>query len=334
MQAVLEYTEQALQAETHIGPYRLINYLKQGGMSTVYLGYHTRTRTYVAIKVVDSSCVDLKMMYREREIMQALQHEHIVPCLDAGEYGRYHYLVMPYLQGGTLEDMLNERLLTLDEVYIILEQLASALTYIHALGVLHRDIKPTNILFDQDYHLYLTDFGIASWLGETPVHNGHVMGTAQYIAPELFDGYVDERSDVYSVGILLYQLLTGSLPFDGPSDWKICLHHRETQPLAPSFLHPSIPRSVEHVILGALKKDPRRRYQTVEDLLRAFQKALDAPVFFEQLSSRWQATCQKLRNRLSPETPDWQPVDALATPTCMMGPPLGSTSFYLGHTCD
>ena len=126
MQAVLEYTEQALQAETHIGPYRLINYLKQGGMSTVYLGYHTRTRTYVAIKVVDSSYVDLKMMYREREIMQALQHEHIVPCLDAGHDGRYYYLVMPYVQGGTLKDMLNESLLTLDEVCIILEQLASA----------------------------------------------------------------------------------------------------------------------------------------------------------------------------------------------------------------
>ena len=148
-----------------------------------------------------------------------------------------------------------------------------------------------------------------------------MMGTPHYIAPEILEGNVDERSEVYSVGILLYEMLTGSVPFDGPSDWKICLDHRETQPLAPSFLHPSIPRSVERVILGALKKDPRRRYQTVEDLLRAFQKALDAPVFFEQLSSRWQATCQKLCDCLSPETPDWQPVDALVAPTRMMGPP-------------
>jgi len=166
--------------------------------------------------------------------------------------------------------------------------------------------------------LCITDFGIASWLGEKPVHHGHVMGTPPYMAPELFDGYVDERSEVYSVGILLYQLLTGCLPFDGPGDWKICLQHQETQPLAPSFLNPSLPRSVERVILGALEKDPRRRYQTVEDLLYAFQKALDAPTFFEHIS--WQATCQKLRDRLSPETPDWQPVDALATPTRMRGP--------------
>ena len=102
MQAVLEDTEQANQRETRIGPYRLIKQLQQGGMSTVYLGYHLVTKADVAIKVVDSTCVDLNMLNREREIMQALQHEHLVPCLDAGEYGRYHYLVMPYVRGGTL----------------------------------------------------------------------------------------------------------------------------------------------------------------------------------------------------------------------------------------
>jgi serine/threonine protein kinase len=318
MQAVLKYTESALQRGTPLGPYRLINYVKQGGMSTVYLGYHTRTRTHVALKVVDSSCVDLKMIYREREIMQALQHEHIVPCLDAGACGRYHYLVMPYLQGGTLEDMLNGSLLTLDEVCSILEQLAGALTYIHALGLLHRDSKPANILFDQDKNLYLSDFGIVTWLGEKSEYDGRMMGTPHYIAPEILEGNVDERSEVYSVGILLYEMLTGSVPFDGPSD-KICLDHWKTQPLAPSLLNPSIPRSVERVILRALEKDPRRRYQTVKDLLCAFQKALDAPPYFEHISSRWQATCQKLHDCLSPETPDWQLVDALATPTRIRG---------------
>ena len=151
MHAVLEYTEQANQLETRIGPYRLIKQLQQGGMSTVYLGYHLVTKAFVAIKIVDSTCVDLKMLNREREIMQALQHEHIVPCLDAGESGRYHYLVMPYLRGGTLEDMLDGSLLTLEEVCILLEQLTSALAYMHSLGLLHRDIKPANILFDQDH---------------------------------------------------------------------------------------------------------------------------------------------------------------------------------------
>src|SRR6266550_2329596 len=153
MSAVLDYTDvdainHVPTAGTRIGPYRLINQLQQGGMSTVYLGYHIYTRAYFAIKVVDS---------------------------------------------------------------------------------------------------YIADLGIVAWLGEKPAHQGRVMGTPQYMAPELFQGRVDQRSDVYSVGILLYQILAGRLPFDGPSDWKICLHHLETKPLAPSFYNPSLPRSVERV---------------------------------------------------------------------------------------
>jgi len=311
MQAVLEHTERTRQAETYIGPYRLVEHIKQGGMASVYLGYQIYTKTYVAIKVFDSYATDLAMMYRERDIMQALQHKHIVPCLDAGQYGRYHYMVMPYLGGGTLEDMLNESALTLEEAHIVLEQLTSALAYIHKLGILHSDIKPGNILFDQYGNLYLSDFGIAAWLGEKPLHNGHVMGTAHYIAPELFDGFADERSEVYSVGILLYELLTGSLPFDGPSNWKICLQHREARPLAPTFLNPSIPCPIERVILRALEKHPCHRYQTVEDLLLAFQTALEAPSFLGHLSTQWQSTCKKLRNRLSPETSSWLPTGEL-----------------------
>ncbi|HEY6540376.1 MAG TPA: hypothetical protein VIZ18_05540, partial [Ktedonobacteraceae bacterium] len=155
-------------------------------------------------------------------------------------------------------------------------------------------------------------FGIASWLGEKPLHNGRVMGTPHYTAPELFDGYVDERSEVYAVGILLYQALTGTLPFDDPSDLKICIHHRETRPLAPSFINPTISRAVERVILCALEKDPRHRYQSVEALLRAFQNALEAPNFFGYLSTQWQTTRQKLRSRLSPETPPCEPAGELA----------------------
>lgn len=128
------------------------------------------------------------MVNREIEIMQALEHEHIVPCFDAGEYGRYLYLVMPYFQGGTLGDKLNGSLLTLEEVSVILEQLTSALAYIHAFGLLHRDIKPTNILFDRDNNLYLTDFGTVSWLGEKPGYDGHMMGTPHFMAPEILVG--------------------------------------------------------------------------------------------------------------------------------------------------
>jgi serine/threonine protein kinase len=293
MQAILEYTERVPQPATCLGAYRLIKRVKQGGMSTVYRGYYLPTRETVAIKVVDGSTVDLKMVYREIEIMQALEHEHIVPCLDAGEYGRCHYLVMPYFQGGTLGDKLHGSLLTLEEVGVILEQLTSALAYIHAFGLLHRDIKPSNILFDRDNNLYLTDFGTVSWLGEKPGYDGHMMGTPHFMAPEILEGYVDERSDIYAVGILLYEMLTGYVPFDGPSD-QIYLHHLKTPPMAPSLLNPSLPPSVERVILRALEKDPGHRYQTIEDLLHAYQKAIETPAVLKHLSSHWSETRQKL----------------------------------------
>src|SRR6266550_4348078 len=250
-------------------------------MSTVYLAYNVLTRAFVAIKVVDRYSIDLNMFYREMEITKALEHEHIIPCLDAGQYGRYFYLVMPYLRGGTLED-----------TCIVLEQLTSALAYIHSLGILHRDIKPANILFDQDNNLFLTDFGIVSWLGEKPGYDGHMLGTPHFVAPEIFEGNVDVRSEVYSVGILLYQMLTGYLPFDGASDQMICQHQRKTKPLAPSFFNPSLPSPVERVILRSLEKDPRRRFQTVEDLLHAFQMALEVPASFARFSTQRQDTYQ------------------------------------------
>ncbi len=292
MQAIREYTEIKLPSGTQIGPYRLIKHLKQGGMSTVYLAYHVLIRAFVAIKVVDRYSIDLNMFCREMEITKALEHEHIIPCLDAGQYGRYFYLAMPYLRGGSLEDKLNEGLPTLKEARIVLEQLTSALAYIHSLGILHRDIKPANILFDQDNNLFLTDFGIVSWLGEKPGYDGHMLGTPHFVAPEIFEGQVDVRSEVYSVGILLYQMLTGYLPFDGASDQKICQHQRETKPLAPSFFNPSLPRSVERVILRSLEKDPRCRFQTVEDLLHAFQMALEVPTSFAHFSTQRQETYQ------------------------------------------
>lgn len=291
MQAVLENTYAALQPGTCIGPYRLIKQLEQGGMSTVYLGYQIYARAFVAIKVIDSYSANIKMFTREIEIMQALEHENIVQCLDSGRDGRYHYLCMPYLRGGTLEDRLIEGLPTLEEACIVLEQLTSALAYIHSLGILHRDIKPANILFDQDNNLYLTDFGIVSWLGEKPGYDGHMMGTPHYVAPEIFEGYMDVRSEVYSVGILLYQMLTGYVPFDGTS-YRIREHHWRSQPMAPSLLNPSLPHRVERVILRALEKNPYDRFQTVEDLLCAFQKALDAPTFLEHLSFQRLETCQ------------------------------------------
>lgn len=307
MYGVLETSQMQLREGMRIGRYRLLSLLKKGGMSSVYLGYHLTTGRRVAIKIVDSYSPHLEYFYREMQIMKALQHDNILPCLGAGRFGMYHYMVMPYLGGGTLEDLIEDQLLTVEEAGIVLEQLCSALAYIHARGIFHRDIKPANILFDEAGNSYLADFGIASTLGEKALHNGHVMGTAQYIAPELFDGQVDERSEVYAVGILLYQMLTGCPPFDGESKWKICLQHKEEKPLSPSFYNPAIPHGIEQVILRALEKDPRQRYQTVDDLYAAYQKAI-TPSFREQLSATLRKAGQQLRSRLASETTPWEPV--------------------------
>ncbi|HZS76789.1 MAG TPA: serine/threonine-protein kinase [Ktedonobacteraceae bacterium] len=309
MYSVLEAKETQLYKGTRISDYRLHSVLKKGGMSTVYLGYNVYTQERVAIKMVASDSPHLEFFTREVYFMQAMNHDCILPCLDAGQYGPYHYMVMPYLGGGTLEDLIEERPLTLEETQILLEQLSSALSYMHAHGIVHRDIKPTNILFDENYLLYLADFGISSTLGEKPIHNGQVMGTAQYIAPEVLDGYLDERSDIYSVGILLYQALTGHLPFDGENRWKICLQHKEQKPLALSIYNPAIPHAVEQVILRALEKDPNARYQSMKELFAAFQKALE-PSLLEKLAGSLREVGQHLREHLAQDVPVWQPVTA------------------------
>lgn len=309
MYTVLDTAENQLHKGAYFGQYRLLSLLKKGGMSSVYLGYDIQTRLRVAIKIVDDYSPYLEHFYREIQIMQSLQHDSIIPCLSAGRCGMYHYLVMPYLGNGTLEDLIEEQPLTLEEADIVLEQLTSALAHIHARGVFHRDIKPSNILFDEAYRFYLADFGIASLRGEKVLHNGHVMGTAQYIAPEIFDGQLDERSEVYAVAILLYQMLTGRLPFDGESQWKICLQHKEEKPLSPSFYNSSIPRSVEQVILRALEKDPGRRFQTMEELYGAYQKAL-RPSFSNQLSASLRRVGQQIRRQLTSETEPWDYITA------------------------
>jgi serine/threonine protein kinase len=309
MDAVLDRTENQIHKGAYFGPFRLLSPLKKGGMSSVYLGYDLRTGQRVAIKLVSNYSPHLAYFYRERQIMQSLRHDSIIPCLGAGRCGMYYYLAMPYVGNRTLEDLIEEQPLTLEEADIVLEQITSALAYIHSRGVFHRDIKPSNILFDGADRFYLADFGIASRRGEKVLHNGHVMGTAQYIAPEIFDGQLDERSEVYAVGILLYQMLTGHLPFDGENQWKICVQHKEEKPLFPSFYTPSLPRSVEQVILRALEKEPRRRFQTMEELYGAYQKAL-RPSFSNQLATSLRQVGQRVRLQLAPETGPWDAITA------------------------
>ncbi len=249
-------------------------------MSSVYLAYDEYTCTTVVIKVMEiqsgsfEESEQLAQFRRERRIMRSLRHEHILPLLAAGRQGSYAFLVMPYIQGGTLKDRLEQGPLSPDEAHTVFAQIADALHYMHSYGILHRDIKPANILMDDNGSVYLADFGIASYTDESAIeHNGRVMGTPIYMSPELCYGHACVSSDVYALGILLYQMLTGQAPFEGMNSWDVCMRQIEEQPMHPSSLNPAISQAVEQVILCSLEKDVALRFATVTTFANAYEKA-------------------------------------------------------------
>ncbi|QBD79604.1 serine/threonine protein kinase [Ktedonosporobacter rubrisoli] len=266
------------ELEQHsLGPYFIERHLARGGMSDIYLAKDTRTLQPVVIKLVHSSNREhCERFRREIATSQALKHEHILPALDHGEFEAWVYMVTPYIAAGTLKQRLQEGALDLEEAGNLLDQLASALHYAHGQGILHRDIKPSNILLQDGTHAYLTDFGLVKKVGdETDLTlSGYLIGTPEYMAPELADESVTVRSDVYALGIVLYQMLTGHVPFTGSTPIGIYLKHIRERPTPPSHLRTDLPRSIERVVLQALEKDPQRRFQSAQEFAEAYQQAL------------------------------------------------------------
>jgi serine/threonine protein kinase len=261
-----------------LGRYELRRRIARGGMAEVYLGYDRRVRRRVAVKVLYGSDEPfVRRFEREAEAVGTLSHDHILPLYDFGEQRPWYYLVMPYVEGGTLRDYLLKRTsLPLQEAGSFLEQIAEALQYAHDHGVVHRDVKPSNILLRPDGHAYLGDFGLAkAKMGADAVtHSGTMVGTPEYMAPEQSNGIHDYRSDIYSLGIILYQMLTGRVPFTADSPVAISLKHMQANPTPPRELNSAIPQAVEDVILKALAKKPDERYQQAEALADAYWEAL------------------------------------------------------------
>ena len=273
-----------LQAGDAIGGYLIEGQIGSGGMATVYKAYHERLDRRVAIKLLHAAFVQdssfLQRFQREARIVARLEHPHIVPIYDYAELGSQPCLVMKYIRGGTLKRRLIKHGITLPETERMMTLLADALTYAHEMGVLHRDIKPSNILIDERGLPYLTDFGLAriAQVGDSTISHDMMLGTPFYISPEQAKGEreLTAATDVYSFGVILYELLAGRVPFAADTPYAIVHEHIYNQPHPPSLHNPALPPAVDAVLLRALAKAPAERYQTAAALMDDFKAALAA----------------------------------------------------------
>jgi len=258
-----------------IDRYEIRNELGHGGMATVYYAYDPRVGREVAIKVLLKEFTNDPMFRQrfEREVKSvvSLEHSAIVPVYDYGESDDQPFLVMRYMQGGTLADKLKDGNLDLDEAGTIMARVGTALDQAHARGIVHRDLKPGNILFDQYENAFLSDFGIVKLAssGHTLTDAGGIVGTPAYMSPEQVQGEadIDGRTDIYALGVILYECLTGTIPFNADTPMGVAIKH-VTEPVPKLMdVKPDIPEEVSHVIEKALAKKREERYSTAGELV-------------------------------------------------------------------
>jgi len=263
-----------------LGPYRILEMIGRGGMAAIYKAYQPGADRLVAVKVLlDARAEDPAVVRRfehEARLISRLEHRSIVPVYDFGRQDELLYLVMRYMRAGTLSDLLRRSRLTANDAAGILAEVAAALDYAHALSIVHRDIKPNNILVDAEAHAYLTDFGLAKVLDESLqlTLSGASMGTPAYMAPEqVSGGQVSPRTDIYALGASLYEMLTGAVPFSADSPMAVAMMHLHETPRPARELSPWIPLEVDLVIERAMAKDPQDRYASAGEMARALTEA-------------------------------------------------------------
>lgn len=270
---------------TTLGKYRLVEKLGQGGMAQVYKAYQPDLDRYVAIKVLHPHLTSdeefAARFRREARAIAALEHPHSVRVYDFDTDHDLAFIVMEYLTGASLKARLRDlscrnEYMPLAEAQHIIGALADALDYAHAHGVIHRDIKPSNVLITTDGRPVLTDFGIAKMIDATIITgSSSSLGTPAYMSPEQAKGEPgDARSDIYALGVMLYQLCTNHLPFDADTPYAIILKHLTAPLPPPRSLRPDLPEPVEQVILKALAKEPDDRYQTAAEMGAAIRAAV------------------------------------------------------------
>ncbi|MDW8326912.1 MAG: bifunctional serine/threonine-protein kinase/formylglycine-generating enzyme family protein [Anaerolineales bacterium] len=264
-----------------LGPYEILEPLGEGGMASVYKAFQAGVDRLVALKVLPRQlAADPTFVTRFRQEARALaqlQHPHIVPIHDFGEEGGYTYLAMSFIEGGTLVSLMNGRPLSLTVVRRIISQIGDALDYAHSVGIIHRDVKPSNILIDKRGNCLLTDFGVSKLIASNGslTTTGATTGTPAYMSPEQGLGHkIDGRSDQYSLGVILYELVTGHPPYEADTPIAVVIKHIYDPLRPPRELNPELPENVERVILRALAKNPDERFATVGEMVQALQVAI------------------------------------------------------------
>ena len=270
------------QPGENVGPYRIIEQLGQGGMATVFKAYHPALDRYVAIKVMHPAFMQdpqfLRRFEREAKVVAKLDHPNIVPVYDFADHLRQPFLVMKFVEGETLKAVLDRGWPAKERILEIVRAIGNALGYAHGQGVLHRDIKPSNILLTESGGVFLTDFGLARMAeaGQSTLSGDQLLGTPHYISPEQARGEqnLDEGTDIYSLGIVLYQLCVGRVPFSSDTPFSIIHDHIYTPLPLPRSINAKIPEDLEKVLLKALAKDRQDRFKNVAETVQAFEQAV------------------------------------------------------------
>jgi beta-lactam-binding protein with PASTA domain/predicted Ser/Thr protein kinase len=259
------------------GRYIALRRIGSGGMAEVWCAHDTQLDRMVALKILHERFAQdrefLERFRREASAAAGLQHPNVVNVFDRGEFDGTHYIAMEYVEGASLKDLIRRGMSTGEAIEVI-RQVLGAARFAHAHGIIHRDLKPQNVLIDAEGRAAVTDFGIARAGASEITQTGSVMGTAQYLSPEQAQGLeVTAASDLYSVGVMLYEALTGRVPFEGDSAVAVALKQVSEAPAPPSSLNREVPKALDAVVLKALAKDPANRFASADEFIAALDAA-------------------------------------------------------------
>lgn len=273
---------------SQIGRYEILSELAQGGMGVIFLAHDPFMQRPVIVKVLTYQFVHeefhREFFQQEAKIIASLEHPNIVPVYDFGWHGPQPYIVMRYMVGGSLEDRLKRKEMKLSEFAKVFSRVCNALDAAHSRRIIHRDIKPANIMFDIDGNGFLADFGIAKIKSDVEDEEAWLVGTPNYMSPEqCLDKDLDGRSDIYSLGVVLYEVLTGSLPFEGTSNERVMdLHVNEPVPNILE-IQPDLAKDWQEIVYKAMAKSPDERYASAGDFAQDIQDLVSGRWFWRKL---------------------------------------------------